>query len=289
MGGLDPTRVAITIDDAELGPLVFDVVVAGPADGPAVILLHGFPETSHAWRYQVPVLVEAGYRVIAPDQRGYSPGARPSAVAAYRSDRLVADVVALADALHVDRFHLVGHDWGGAVAWQVAGHHPDRLLTLTVLSTPHPAAFGVALAGDDGGDQAERSSYMDLFRAEGTEDGMLANDAVGLRLVYLGSGMTEAEAAPYLEAMSSTEALGAALNWYRGADITLVEGLGPIVTPTLYVWSTNDIALGREAAEATARFVEGPYRFEVLEGVDHWVAEHGADEVNRLLLEHLAG
>jgi len=280
--------VQVTLDDAEFGPLVFDVIVEGPDDGPAVVLLHGFPETAHSWRNQVPVLAEAGYRVIAPDQRGYSPGARPPAVDAYGFEHLVGDVLGLADALGAEEFHLVGHDWGGAVAWQVAGRHPGRVRTLTVLSTPHPAAFGVALSDEGGGDQAQRSSYMDIFRAEGTEDGMLANEAVGLRMIYLGSGMTEDEAAPYLEAMSSREALGAALNWYRAADITLVEGLGPIVAPTLYVWSADDVALGRQAAEATARFVEGPYRFEVLEGVDHWVAEHGADDVNRLLLEHLS-
>ncbi len=189
----------------------------------------------------------------------------------------------------IDRFHLVGHDWGGAVAWQVAGRHPDRLRTLTVISTPHPAAFGAALAGEGGSDQADRSGYMEFFRTEGSEQVMLADDAGLLKLVYLGSGLTEQEAAPYLEAMSTPEALGAALNWYRAADITLVDGLGPIVAPTLYIWSTNDVALGREAAEATARFVEGPYRFEELDGVDHWVAEHAPDSVNALLLEHLGG
>jgi pimeloyl-ACP methyl ester carboxylesterase len=145
------------------------------------------------------------------------------------------------------------------VAWQVAGRPADRLRTLTVLSTPHPAAFGAALAGDGGSDQAERSGYMDFFRSEGSEDVMLAYDAGLLQLVLLGSGLTEQEAAPSLEALSTSDALGAALNWYRAADITLVDGLGPVVAPTLYIWSTNDVALGREAAEATARFVDGPY------------------------------
>ena len=265
------------------------MVVAGPDDGEPVVLLHGFPETAHSWHLQVPVLAAAGYRVVAPDQRGYSPDARPDAVEAYGTPQLVGDVLAIADALDIDRFHLVGHDWGGALAWQLAGRHPQRLRTLTVLSTPHPAAFGLALAGDaDGGDQAQRSGYMEIFRAEHSEDGFLAEDAQLLRLVYLGSGQTEAEAAPYLAALGTTEALRAALNWYRAADITLVEGLGPIVTPTLYVWSTDDVALGRTAAERTADFVEGPYRFEVLEGVDHWIAEHAPDAVNELLLDHFS-
>jgi pimeloyl-ACP methyl ester carboxylesterase len=283
------SAITITIADPEFGPMVFDALVAGPVGGPAVLLLHGFPETSVSWRQQMPVLAAAGYRVVAPDQRGYSPRARPGVVEAYRTDRLVADVVDLADALGIDQFHLVGHDWGGAVAWQVAGRHPDRLLTLTVLSTPHPSAFRVALAGEAGRDQGERSGYVQFFRAEGTEHTMLADDAALLRLVYAGSGLSDTESAPYLAAMGSPEALGAALNWYRGADITLVDGLGPIVTPTLYVWSTDDVALGRAAAEATAAFVEGPYRFVALEGIDHWVAEHAPEAVNRLLLEHLLG
>ena len=153
-----PVRTAVTLTDPDSGELVFDVLVAGPDDGPAVILLHGFPETAQSWVHQTPVLAAAGYRVIAPDQRGYSPDARPTEVTAYRTDRLVADVVGLADALGVDRFHLVGHDWGGAVAWQVAGRHPDRLLTLTVLSTPHPAAFVPRVA-------AQRSRYSGISRA----------------------------------------------------------------------------------------------------------------------------
>ncbi len=282
-------RTTVEIDDPEVGRLVFDAVVEGDPAGEIVLLLHGFPETSESWNRQVPALAAAGYRVVAPDQRGYSPGARPTDQLAYSSLRLVGDVLALADAFGAERFHLVGHDWGGAVAWQVAGRHPERLRSLTVLSTPHPAAFGVALAGEGGSDQASRSGYMDFFRTEGSEDVMLADDAGLLKLVYLGSGLTEDEAAPYLAALASPDALRAALCWYRAADITLVEGLGPIVSPTLYIWSTDDVALGREAAEATARFVDGPYRFEVLDGVDHWVGEHAPDSVNALLLEHLGG
>src|SRR6478672_12526902 len=128
-----------------VGDLVFDATLAGPTDGPLVILLHGFPETSHCWRNQIAALTAAGYRVLAPDQRGYSPRARPEEVGVYDGPHLRADVIAFADHLGAERFHLVGHDWGGAVAWQVAGRHADRLRTLTVLSTPHPGAFRAAL------------------------------------------------------------------------------------------------------------------------------------------------
>lgn len=269
-----------------LGPLTFDVATAGPDDGPAVILLHGFPQTSHCWRHQLGALAGAGYRVLAPDQRGYSPGARPAGVAAYHSDALTADVLGLADAVGAERFHLVGHDWGASIAWQLAARHGARLLTLSTLSVPHPLAYATVLASG-ATDQADRSSYFPMFRADGAEHGMLANDAAGLRLIFAASGLTDEEAAPYREALGTPEALGAALNWYRAAGGHLIEGLAPITVPTLHVWSTEDPALGREGAEATADHVAGPYRFEVLEGVDHWIPEHAPDALNRLLLEHL--
>ena len=278
------------IEDIQVpvGELTFDGIAAGPADGEVVLLLHGFPQTSWSWRHQLEALGEAGYRAVAFDQRGYSPGARPEPVGAYRADHLVADAVAVIDWLGPQRFHVVGHDWGGAVAWQVAARHPERLRSLTVLSTPHPRAFAAALAGELGGDQLDRSGYMAMFAAEGSEDALLADDAAGLRAIFAVSGLPEDDAAAYVDALRSKEAMRAALNWYRAADVGLIEGLGPITTPTLYVWSTDDPALGREAAEATAAHVEGPYRFEVLDGVSHWIAELAPEQLNPLLLEHLA-
>ena len=144
---------------------------------------------------------------------------------------------------------------------------------------PHPLAYSTALASKDT-DQEQRSSYFPVFREEGSEHGMLANDAAGLRMIYLASGLTEEEAAPHLEALSTPEALGAALNWYRAAGGHLIADLGPVTVPTLHVWSTEDPALGREGAEATADHVEGPYRFEVFEGVDHWIPDHAPDRLN---------
>ena len=280
--------IPVSVEDAEWGRLVFDVRVEGPEDGELVVLLHGFPQTSWSWHHQIPVLAAAGYRVAAPDQRGYSAGARPEAVEAYRRDALVADVVNVASALGHDRFHLVGHDWGGAVAWQVAGRRGDRLLTVASLATPHPQALADAYAGALGGDQASRSGYVDLFRADGSEHGMLANDAAGLRLILQGSGLSEHESRPYLDALGTPEALGAALNWYRAASLADVDGLGEITVPTLYVWSTNDLALGPEAAHATEDHVAGPYSFEVLHGVDHWIPEHAPDVTAEALLANLA-
>jgi pimeloyl-ACP methyl ester carboxylesterase len=273
--------------DIEVGPLTFDARIDGPGDGEPVLLLHGFPQTSLAWRDQIAALAAAGYRACAFDQRGYSPRARPVDVEAYRIRELIADVVGVADALGFARFHLVGHDWGGVIAWQVGGRHADRLRTLTVISTPHPAALRQALSGSLGGDQAERSGYMQMFREPDAQDRFLADDAQFFRLLFAASGMPEGRGEPYVEALGTPEALGAALNWYRAAELTSSEGLGPITVPTMYVWSTEDPALGREAAEATAAFVEGPYRFEVLDGVSHWVPDQAPDRLNDLLLDHL--
>ena len=287
-----PTRkdegVAMVMTEIAVGPHCFDALADGPEDAELVLLLHGFPQTSTSWRDQIIALAAAGYRAVAPDQRGYSPRARPVELAAYAMPELVGDVIGFADALGAGQFHLVGHDWGGAVAWQVAGHHPDRLHTLAVVSTPHPEAMRRAYRGDLGGDQAERSGYMTFFRQVDAQDRMLENDAAVFRLLFAGSGMPEGREGPYLEALGTPQALGAALNWYRAASVADAEGLGAITAPTLYVWSTEDVALGTEAAEATAHYVEGPYHFAVIEGVSHWIAEQAPDRLNRLLLDHIS-
>src|SRR5205807_9057314 len=139
-----------------VGKFAFDARAAGPADGELVLLLHGFPQSSWEWRSQLSALGDAGYRAVAPDQRGYSPRARPDGVERYEVEHLVADVLAIADWLGGHRFHLVGHDWGAAVAWAVGGTHPERLHTLSIVSVPHPKAFAVELACNE--DQQNKSS-----------------------------------------------------------------------------------------------------------------------------------
>jgi pimeloyl-ACP methyl ester carboxylesterase len=268
-----------------VGRFTFDALAVGPTDGEPVLLLHGFPQSSHEWRAQLGALGAAGYRAVAPDQRGYSPRARPVGVEHYRIEPLVADVLGMADQLGADRFHLVGHDWGAAVAWHVAGRHPQRLRSLTAVSVPHPAAFADALRGDD---QQQRSSYVDVFRQEGKAEALLLEDeGARLRAMLAGTGLN-GDVDEYVRRMREPGAMTAALNWYRAADISSLEGLGPVTAPTMYVWSTADIALGRGGAEATVDHVEGPYRFEVLEGVSHWIPEEAADDLNRLLLDHLS-
>jgi pimeloyl-ACP methyl ester carboxylesterase len=264
--------------------LVFDALAAGPPTGEVVVLLHGFPQTSACWTPLLETLAAAGYRAVAPDQRGYSPGARPATVAAYRMPELVADVVAIVDRLGAARMHLVGHDWGGVVAWTLAGRHPDRVATLTSVSTPHPRAFARALVA---GTQALRSAYIPVFRIPRLPEFLLGGRRQrGLHWLLAQDRLGAEWVDTYTRALAQPGALSAALAWYRAA--TPFSLRSPRVTvPTLYVWGSGDAALGPRAAVTTGRWVTGAYRFEVLPGAGHWLPEHHAQELGRLLLEHL--
>jgi pimeloyl-ACP methyl ester carboxylesterase len=278
--------------DVAANGFTFSASVEGPDDGRPVVFLHGFPQTSWSWHHQLEALGAAGYRAFAFDQRGYSPGARPPDVQDYRIDALVADVLAVAGTQGMERFDLVGHDWGAMVAWIVAARHPERIRTLSAVSVPHPRAFAAALGGGDS-DQAQRSSYIEVFRQEGmAELALLGEDGSGdgLRVMFEASGLASdaEEIDVFVAAMREPGALTAALNWYRAMSAEAIGDVGQITVPTLYVWSTEDIALGRQAAESTAQWVSGPYRFEVLTGVSHWIPEAAPDHLTRLLLEHLS-
>jgi pimeloyl-ACP methyl ester carboxylesterase len=262
----------------------FDVRVEGDPAGQAVVLLHGFPAHAGSWHRLTPRLVEAGYRVVAPDQRGYSPGARPSGRRAYPAAELAADVLALLDELGLDRVHLVGHDWGGGVAWGLASAAPHRLRTLTAVSTPHPRAL---LRGLLTGDQARRSWYMGVFQLPALPERLLlADGARTLRSMLRRSGLPPAVADDYADRMAAPGALTAALNWYRALPLDRPD-IGRIAVPTLYVWGADDFALGPAAAAATARWVTGPYTFVQLDGAGHWIPEVEPDRLLAPLLAQL--
>jgi len=277
-----------THTEIAVGDFVFDALVAGPEDGEVVFLLHGFPQTSYEWRHQLSALAEAGYRAIAPDQRGYSPRARPTTVADYAITNLTQDVIGMADVLGVQRFHVVGHDWGASVAWALAVINPDRLITVNPISVPHLAAFAEQLA-DPTSCQYAASSYVDVFITPEATDSFVTNDNASLRAIY--GDLPAEDVEVYVDALGSREAIDAALNWYR-ANLPSGRATPPppfpvVAIPTLYTWSDGDIALCREGAEATQDFVTGPYRFEILAGVDHWVPDKASDRYNPLLLDHL--
>src|SRR5437588_6029502 len=270
--------------------LVFDVLVNGPPSGPLVLLLHGFAESFHMWRSQLAALAAAGYRAVAPSQRGYSPGARPptSEPANYQMDRLVDDALKLAAACgEADRrFHLVGHDWGASIAWDIAYRYPERLASLAVLSRPHPNAFNRALAQPDG-EQARRSQHHTAFLAPDAAPRLLADDARWLRERLANSGVPAAAIERHVAVLGNPPAMEAALTWYRARGAVRAP-IGVISVPVLYVGGDADDTVGRGAAEGTRDFVSGPYRFEVLPGVGHFAADQAPERVNELLLAHLA-
>lgn len=262
------------------GDLVLDVREWGPADGVPVVLLHGFPQSATSWGGVVEHLAGSGLRLLAPDQRGYSPRARPREVAAYAIEELAGDVLALADELDLGRFHLVGHDWGASVAWWLAAHHRDRVQTLTALSVPHLAAFGRALVEDP--EQASRSAYLKVFRRPGVaEEQLLADDAAGLRAVY--AGRVPAAHVERDVALMRDGALTPALGWYRA--MRDLSDTPDVHVPTTYVWGEDDQAAAPAAARLCGEHVQADYRFVALPGVSHWsldeVPEVVAAEIRR--------
>jgi pimeloyl-ACP methyl ester carboxylesterase len=248
---------------------VFDIRLEGPDGGPAVLLLHGFPENSAMWDGVVPALHAAGLRTVAPDQRGYSPGARPAEVSGYAMSHVVADTLGLLDALDLDSVHVLGHDWGAVVGWHLAGRHPARIRTLTAVSIPHPAAHAEATRTDP--EQQERSGYIAVFRRPDAEELLLADDALRLRRML--HPLPPATVAAFVDPLREPGALTGALNWYRAMSRADLDGLGPVTVPATYLWGTDDLAVSRAAAEACAAQVTADYRFVELPGVGHWVPE----------------
>jgi pimeloyl-ACP methyl ester carboxylesterase len=268
------------VERFERAGLTFDVSDAGPDGGEVVVLLHGFPETSRSWDDVLPLLVAGGCRVLAPDQRGYSPAARPAGRRAYVLSELVADALALGTRSGAERFHVAGHDWGAAVAWALAARHPDRVASLTALSAPHPAAMAQAMVRST---QALRSWYVLLIQLPGLPERLFGPRLEdGLRR----DGLPARFARTYADALAQPGALTAALNWYRAIPLER-HRVGPVTVPTTFVWSTGDRVLTRTAAELTARWVTGPYRVEVLEGLPHWLPETAPGPVAQIVLDRV--
>jgi pimeloyl-ACP methyl ester carboxylesterase len=268
------------------GALVFDVIDAGPDDGPVVILLHGFPQQNTMWHAVIPQLAAQGYRCLAPRQRGYSPGARPARRRDYRIEELAEDVRTLKDASGAQQVHLVGHDWGAGVAWRFAQRFPGLLLTLTAMSVPHPAAMWRAMTTSR---QGLASWYMLFFQLPWIPEWFLLRGGALARLVEsrakYGRELAESEA----EAMAEPGALTAALNWYRAIPLSAArDGHSKVSVPTMHVWSDGDTALLEKGARTCGDYVVGEYRFEVLTGVSHWILDEQPDVMTDLLLEWFA-
>jgi pimeloyl-ACP methyl ester carboxylesterase len=278
------------IEQITIAPhLTFDAITAGAPGAPLVLLLHGFAESMHCWRAQLAALGDMGYRALAPSQRGYSPLARPDPRdhPSYHIDRLMDDAIAIvaASGYREARFHLVGHDWGGSIAWALADRASERIASLTILSRPHPNAFNRALQMDDG-EQARRSRHHTAFLEPDAADVVLADDFKWLRERWAAQGVPDAAITEHLAVLGNRPAMEAALAWYRARG-AIRSPLGPIRAPTLFIWGDADDTVGRAAAEGTRDFVAAPYRFEVLPGVGHFAADQAPDRVSELLLAHV--
>jgi pimeloyl-ACP methyl ester carboxylesterase len=249
--------------------------------GTPVVLLHGWPDSSHLWRHQITFLTSNGFRVIAPDLRGFGRSDKPQEVAAYAFANPVADIVGMLDALGLSRAHLVGHDWGAFIAWMTAILHPDRVERLVVLSVPHPLAPRTLR-------QREMAWYQLFFQFEGVAEAWLQHDEWALLRDFLrGDGDVDR----YIEDLSRPGALTASLNWYRANLAPRPPGRAPdlpaVQAPTLAIWSTNDHYLDGARLEASASFVDANWRYERIEGVSHWIPLDVPDRLNELLLEWL--
>lgn len=268
------------MDGFSNGDLRFSVYDGGDPDGAPVVLLHGFPQQPSSFDEVRVILHDAGLRTLTPTQRGYTATARPGSRREYRLSALVSDVVALLDEAGLERAHIVGHDWGGFQAWGVAGLHPDRVASVTVLSTPHPAAVTRALANST---QGLRFWYMGFFQLPVVPE-WLASRTV--RKTLADSRLPARHVDEYATALEEPGALTAALNWYRGIPFSRDVRFGRIPVPTTYVWGARDPVLTRQAAEGTAAYVTGPYTFVELDA-GHWLPERAPTAVASAIIDRV--
>jgi pimeloyl-ACP methyl ester carboxylesterase len=267
------------------GPWTFDVIDTGPEDGDPVVLLHGFPQRATSWSPVSEHLHAAGLRTYAPDQRGYSPRARPRSRFGYRTAELVADVAELIERIGRP-VHLVGHDWGAIVAWGVAGQHPDLVRTLTAVSVPHPAAFTRSMLTST---QGIKSWYMAMFQLPFLPELLLSRRASAERFLRAG-GMTAEMVEDYMSDMVDGGALRGGLGYYRSLPLSRPSDIGRMIrVPTTFVWSDRDAYLGRKGAETCGDGVTAEYRFAVIEGGTHWLPDRNADELAWHVIDRAVG
>ena len=265
-----------------VGGLNFHLIHEGT--GYPVLLLHGFPDSSHLWRNQIPRLVNAGLRVIAPDLRGFGNSDKPSETEAYALPVILGDVIGILDQLNAPRAHVIGHDWGAGVAWALAAMFPDRVERLVALSVGHPATFFKA-----GLEQREKSWYMLLFQFRGIAEEFLKKDDWKFFREWV---RHHPETEKWIEDLSRPGALTAGLNWYRAnvaPEMAVPErwALPNVMAPTLGVWSSGDVYLTESQMLLSQQCVSGSWTYERIEGASHWMQLDRPDYVNELLLRFL--
>jgi pimeloyl-ACP methyl ester carboxylesterase len=261
------------------------LAVHDEAEGNPVLLLHGFPDSSKLWRNQIPALVGAGMRVIAPDLRGFGESDQPEAVEDYAVGRSVADMVAVLDNLGIERTRIVGHDWGAGVAWAMAAFLPDRVEKLVAMSVGHPNTLRAPSI-----EQREKFWYQLLFQFAGVAEELIVRDDWRL---FRAITREAPDIDRYIEDLSRPGALTAGLNWYRasGAPHHELERGRPFPTvgvPTMGIWSSGDHFLTEEPMARSGEHVSGPWRYERIEGASHWMQLDAPERINELLLDFLS-
>ena len=264
----------------------------GRLDGPLVVLLHGFPENWYTWRKQIKPLVDAGYRVVVPDQRGYNLSDKPQGIHSYRLEALSADVVELIRSFEREKAIVVGHDWGGVVAWHLAMHHPEVVEKLIVLNAPHPAAYLREIR--DNPAQQRKSWYVGFFQLPIVPEEMLGHDPIESARFFFRQGAINQEAFSSFDihvmatAIAQPDALTSMLNWYRAVvrDRSTLENVRPISAPTLLIWAEDDAALGRSLTYGLEPWISS-LKIHYIPHCGHWVQNEAPEEVNAELLAFL--
>lgn len=273
----------MTIHSITLGDYRFEVTEEG--SGEPLLMLHGFPDSAHLWRHQIPPLVSAGYRVIAPDQRGFGGSDKPQEVEAYALTEVLGDAIALLDHFDIERARVVSHDWGAAVGWALAAFHPQRVVSHAALSVGHlTSLWNAGLA------QRRLAWYMLLFMRRGeAEEILMREDWAFFRDLW----QHHPEMDTWLGDLSRPGALTAALNWYRAnvdIDTWTPEGwvMPRVTVPTMGIWSSGDLYLTEAQMVGSGDFVDSAWRYERLEGATHWLMLDRPDAVTSLLLDFFA-
>jgi len=279
----------VRIVNIEANGMTFTCRITGDkATGKPVLLLHGWPETSHMWIELMKKLSAEGYYCVAPNQRGYSDGARPKKAKEYDLKFLAEDIIAIADAQGFGQFHLIGHDWGSAVGWGAIALYPQRIKSWTAMSVPHIEAFSEAIRTDK--EQKKMSRYIGFFQLRGIpESVMRTGDCKLLRAAWDQSSPEQIE--DYLSVFSNKKALKTTLHWYRGNHKTLKKGkseytLGDVHHPTLLIWGKNDLYVGRKCMELTKPYMKGEFKFVELDA-GHWLIQEKFQDVSNEIIEHL--
>jgi pimeloyl-ACP methyl ester carboxylesterase len=262
----------------------FEALTDGPENGDLVILLHGLPRNCWEWHHQIPAIAALGFRVVAPDLRGFCAGARPNEVADYHVQEYVDDVLEIADTLGGEgvRFHLMATSIGATIAWRLAAFNPDRVLTLACLNIPHQGSFFEAAQASkaNANDQRERFSYFD-------DSSKTGNERVMFHRMLEKQGLPKEETEPYRKALDSEEALEAVYNYYRAIPLWQRDRLPKCSMPTLYVWPPESANIAPMAAKLNANQVTGPYTFETLENVHQPILQAAPEKLTELLVGHL--